>query len=295
VTAFVLTAAAMVVVALAWILVPLLRPRPGAAVDRAASNVAVLRDELAELDADLAAGLMPADRYEQARRELEARVLEESEASPARAAAPPGRAGAWSAAIVGAALPLAAVVLYLLLGAPQALSPQAQQAAAGQAGDPHFTPAQIEDLVQRLQAKLDREPANAEGWTMLARTYYVLQRFPEAVSAFERAAALAPDAPDLLADYADALAAAAGGTLEGPPLQLVQRALAIDPAHWKALALAGTAAFNRQDYRQAVAYWERLEPTLPPESDVARSIAASIAEARKLGGLPDGPPMSGKR
>jgi cytochrome c-type biogenesis protein CcmH len=291
VTAFVLTATAMVVVALAWILIPLLRPRPGAAVDRAASNAAVLGDELAELDANLAAGLIPADRYEQARRELEARVLDESGAAPTpRAAAPPGRAGGWSAAIVGAALPLAAVVLYLLLGAPEALLPQAQRA-----GDPQFTPAQIEAMVQRLQAKLDREPANAEGWTMLARTYYVLQRYPEAARAFERAVALAPDVPDLLADYADALAAAAGGSLEGPPLQLVQRALAIDPAHWKALALAGTAAFNRQDYRQAVAYWERLRPALPPQSDVARSIAASIAEARTLGGLSDRPAPTEKR
>jgi cytochrome c-type biogenesis protein CcmH len=186
-------------------------------------------------------------------------------------------------------VPVAAAVLYLLLGAPDAFSPQAQQAAAQQAGGHDFTPAQVDEMVTKLAAKLEKEPANAEGWVVLARTYYVMKRFPEASKAFEKAVALAPDVPDLLADYADTLGAAQGGTLEGRPLELVNRALKIEPTHWKALALAGTAAFNRKDYRQAVGYWERLKPTVPPESDIARSIDASIAEARQLGNLPPGP------
>ena len=287
--AFVLIAALMVAVALAWVLVPLLRHRRAAPVDREVSNVALLRDQLRELDADLANGVMPADRYEQARRELEARVLEDSTAPVAPVAAPPSRAGAWSAAVVGGLVPVAAAVLYLLLGAPDAFSPQARQVAA-QASEGHdFTPAQVEEMVTKLSAKLEQDPANVDGWVVLARTYYVMKRFPEASKAFEKAIALAPDVPDLLADYADTLGAAQGGTLEGRPLQLVNRALEVDPTHWKALALAGTAAFNRKDYRQAVGYWERLKPTVPPESDIARSIDASIAEARQLGGLPPGP------
>ena len=88
----------------------------------------------------------------------------------------------------------------------------------------------------------------------------------------------------MLADYADALGAATN-SLEGKPTELINRALKADPTQWKALALAGTVAFNHKDFKQAVAYWEQLKTTLPPESDMARSIASSIAEARELGGI----------
>lgn len=290
---FILIAAVMVAVALAWVLVPLLRRHPRAQIDREASNVALLADALQELDRDVAAGTLPAERYDQARAELEARVLEESRSEREPVAAAPSNAGVWSAAIVGAMVPIAAVVLYLLLGDPAAFSPQAREAVAKADGGHDFTPAQIDEMVARLTAKLEQEPANVEGWVVLARTYYYQRRFPEAASAFAKAVALAPDAPDLLADYADTLGAAQGGTLEGKPLELVNRALKVDPSHWKALALAGTAAFNRKDYRQAVEYWERLKPTVPPESDIARSIDASIAEARELGKLPARPAGAG--
>ena len=84
---------------------------------------------------------------------------------------------------------------------------------------------------------------------MLARTYYALNRHADAARAFDRAVALVPDNADLLADYADALGAAEGG-LKGKSLELIDRALKADPTHWKALALAGTAAFDRKDYKQ---------------------------------------------
>ena len=189
-----------------------------------------------------------------------ARVPGGRRAPAAPVAARPSRAGAWSAAVVGGLVPVAAAVLYLLLGAPDAFSPQARQVAA-QASEGHdFTPAQVEEMVTKLSAKLEQDPANVDGWVVLARTYYVMKRFPEASKAFEKAIALAPDVPDLLADYADTLGAAQGGTLEGRPLQLVNRALEVDPTHWKALALAGTAAFNRKDYRQAVGSRGRPKP-----------------------------------
>ena len=73
--------------------------------------------------------------------------------------------------------------------------------------------------------------------------------------------------------------------MQGKPLELVTRALAADPTQWKALALAGTEAFDRKDYARAVAYWERMKASVPPASQIAQSIDASIAEARELGGL----------
>ena len=143
-------------------------------------------------------------------------------------------------------------------------------------------------MAANLAAKLEKEPGNVDGWVMLARTYYAINRHAEAARAFDRAVALVPDNADLLADYADSLGASEGG-LRGKSLELIERALKADPTHWKALALAGTAAFNRKDYRQAVEYWERMKKTVPPDSSIAGSIDASIAEARELGGLKAGP------
>jgi cytochrome c-type biogenesis protein CcmH len=141
-------------------------------------------------------------------------------------------------------------------------------------------------MVQQLADRLKKEPDNIEGWAILARTYYTMRRFPEAAAAYEKLNALVPNEPDLLADQADALAMSQGRNLSGRPMELVQQALKIDPNHWKALAMAGTDAFERKDYKAAVVYWERLRDTQPADSPVAKSIANSIAEARQLGGLP---------
>ena len=117
---------------------------------------------------------------------------------------------------------------------------------------------------------------------------------PMASRAFDRADALLPGNADLLADYADALGAAEGG-LSGKSLALVERALKVDPTHWKALALAGTAAFNRRDYKTAVEYWERMKATVPPASPIAGSIEPALprrarwAGSKPAGGRGDGP------
>ena len=126
VIAFVSIAAVMLVAALAWVLVPLLRgPRTGG-VAREASNVAILRDQLAELDNDVANGVVRREQYDQAKRELEQRVLEESKSSAGGArSGVPSSAGAWTAAILGGALPIAAALLYFTLGSHDAFAPAA--------------------------------------------------------------------------------------------------------------------------------------------------------------------------
>lgn len=292
--AFVSIAAVMVTAALAWILVPLLRGATTPGVAREASNVAILRDQLAELEVDLGNGAIPREQYEQARRELEQRVLEESKAAPGGAPVPSSGAGAWTAAIVAGALPMAALLIYVALGNFGAFAPGATVPAA-QAGAPQgpaheLTKEELAKMAGELSARMEKEPGNAEGWVMLARTYYALNRHAEAARAFDRAVALMPQDAALLADYADALGAAQGGTLQGKPMELVEQALKADPTQWKALALAGTVAFDKKDYAKAVGYWERMKATVPADSPIAKSIDSSIAEARELGGLPAGTP-----
>lgn len=284
-TVFVLIAVVMAAAAVVWILPPLLRRRGAdGGVERAASNLAVYRDQLAELDADLGSGTLSAAQYEQAKLEIERRVLDEvgGEGAPAPRVS---RSARWTAAMLAAAIPLAAASLYWLLGNPDALSPQRAGVAGGASG---LTMHEVDAMVAKLAARLEQNPDDANGWAILARSYATMQRFPEAVAAYAKAAALTRDDANLLADYADALAASAGRNLEGKPLELVKQALKIDPNQWKALAMAGTAAFDRKDYQEALVYWEQLLAKLPPESQFRQTLTASIDEARQLGGIKPG-------
>jgi cytochrome c-type biogenesis protein CcmH len=278
VTAFWVIAILLAAGALAFVLPPLLgrwRTAPGTTND--ATNVAVHRDQLREVEADLAARTLGRDQYEDSRRELEARLLDDVRGSgPGPRAAKPGRGAAIAA---GIAIPLVAILLYLAVGTPNALLPQ----PAG--GDGHgITRQQIEGMVDRLAARMTENADDATGWAMLGRSYAVLDRYPEAVSAYANAVKRSPPDAQLLADYADALAMTQGRRLQGEPERFIAQALKVDPKNVKALNLAGTAAFENKDFRGAIAHWRKILEVVPPDSDMADSIRDSIADAEKLAG-----------
>ena len=249
---------------------------------RDAVNAAVYRDQLRELEADLRAGTLAPDQYEKARLEIEARLIADVGTGDAPAETPREARGA--ALALGLAIPICALAVYLSVGNPSAVLPQ----AAGGANPHGMTKAQFETSVARLAARMKDNPEDGEGWTMLARSYAVLGRFGEASEAYAKAAARVPRDAQLLADYADALAMAQGRTLQGEPEKIILRALAIDPDNVKALLLAGTAAFNRSDHPAAIRHWERALKVLPEESDMVQRVQASIAQARSLAGSPGG-------
>jgi cytochrome c-type biogenesis protein CcmH len=281
---FVLVAAVLVAVALAWLLPPLLRRETaGATTDRVALNLALLRDQLADLEAEHARGAVSSGHYAESKAELDRRVLEET-TSEERAAGAWAGAGRATAAVVAGIVPSAAVVLYLVLGDPSAFDLQRRAQSMGD-HTKQPTSQDIEAMLSKLAQRLEKEPENADGWAMLARSYYVLQRYPDAVRAYEKLLALVPQEPAVLADYADALAMKNGRKIAGKPLELVQMALKIDPAQPKALAMAGTEAFDRQDFKLAVQYWEKLRASVPPDSEMAQNIEGSIAEARQRGNI----------
>lgn len=276
---FIAIAAVMTAIAVLWVVVPLLRRRePGDGIETSGSNLAILRTQLAELDADVGSGVLSAEQHASARAELERRVLEEGGSEGASVGG--AQSGGTAAAIVFALLiPLAALGMYLWVGEPDGMRPEAA------AAEHQATPKEVDEMVSRLAARLEKNPDDPRGWMMLARSYYVMKRMPEAVAAFEKAAQAVKDDADFYADYADALAMSQGRKLDGRPLQLIQLALKIDPGHPKALAMAGSEAFFRKDYPGALAYWEKLLPLLPPDSEMGKSIASGIAEARELGGI----------
>ena len=291
-TLFWVIAALLVGLALAFLVTPLVRNRAasGGSASRAAANLAVFRDQLAELDADLAAGSIDREQWEVARGDLQRGLLEAVDVPSANAAASVKRSKA-AAIAVAVAVPLVSVSLYLGLGTPQGLEPGKENAAQGA---PHqLTQEQIESMAARLAQRLESKPDDGEGWVMLARTYNALGRFGEAAAAYAKAEARFPQDAQLLADYADSLAMAQGQTLRGKPEALVQRALQADGNNLKALALAGTAEFEKSDFAKAIEYWTRMLPLLPVDSEMGNSVRASIQEAQeKQGGMPKSSTLS---
>jgi len=274
-TALFWTIAALLAVAVVAIVVrPLLSRRVQAGVSSDALNTSLYAEQLAELDNDLRAGLIAQADFDRASRELKARLVDDVGGEQAPRSTTQSRATALAVSI---AVPVCALGIYLLVGSPQLLRPPSPAEAAQQ-----FTPHEIEAMVERLAERLKTDSANVEGWMLLARSYAAFGRFKESADAYATAVKLRPADAQLLADYADALGMALGRKLEGEPEKLVARALEIDPRNMKALALAGTIAFERKDYNAAAGYWERMLPQVPPDSDDARSIEANVAEARQL-------------
>lgn len=272
---FAIGAALMVGATLLLLLLPLRRRPASADFSRQQLNNAIYRDQLAELESDRAQGALSEPDYRQACAELQRRLLEDSstEAQATVATATPGR---WLPTALGLALPLGAVLLYLVLGSPAALDPPPQQ---------RFSADEIERMVSGLAAKLENEPDNLQGWAMLARSYKAMGRLPEAVRAYERAGKLVDSNAELLIDYADTLAASVGG-FNDKVRALIDRSLQLDPANPQALWLRGTAAYDAKQYAKAIADWETLLKLLEPDSEDANVLKANIAEARQLQAQP---------
>ncbi len=281
----------LIALALILILPPLLRATRVPAADLSAdaarrANLQVLREQLAALDAEHASGALDAGQHRLARIEVERRALEEERDAVRPAVAE--RAGKTAIAL-GAFVPLFVFVVYGLLGMPEAMLPRSTAQGAANATEPGgVTSEQIDAMVSKLANRLENQatpqPGDAEAWTMLARSYAVLQRFPEASRAFIRARALLPDNAQLLADHADVLAMLQGQSVAGEPAKLVERALQIDPRNLKALALAGSAAFERKDFTAALKFWAQAKQFAEPGSAFAIGLDGSIRQAQAAAG-----------
>ncbi|MGL6110906.1 MAG: c-type cytochrome biogenesis protein CcmI, partial [Rubrivivax sp.] len=239
------------------------------------SNLEVLKTQLLQLDQDLASGTLDAPQHQRARAEIERRVFDEEGVGSAPETVGSPRA---TRAMLVLGVPVLALALYAAIGTPRALSPEAVIAQGEPAA--HEMDAMVAKLAERMEKQPPGQVADTEGWVMLGRSYAAMQRFPEAQRALSRALQLSPDDAQILADQADVLAMLQGRNLEGEPLRLVDRALKNDPSNLKALALAGTAAFERKDFAGAVRYWTRARAVAPPDSEFGQGLERGLAEAR---------------
>ncbi len=268
-TVFFLSALALVGLTTALLLWPLLRPPVVTqGISASAANLAVLRQQLAELQRERAA--LGEAQFAVAEQALQRRVLAEATHSETSAAVLPDRRMAWLLAL---AVPALAWAIYSQTGSDAARATWAQPPAASQ----EVALDDVEAMVDRLAERMLTAPQDLNGWVMLARSQAALQRFPQAAQAYRRAAELAPRDAQLLADFADVLAVAQGNRAEGEPEALVARALQIDPVNLKALALAGSAANARDDVAAARQYWQRALDQAEPGSPFALGLGESLA------------------
>lgn len=270
------------------------------------STILALKQQLSHLDELGRSGVLPQEQVQAARDKLERQILdavaaagpdELAQIAPPAATRPPDIEPAsepstrmkWG---LFAFVVLVGVAGYAWLGNPGAwhTGPDGATAWDGepQAGATHAVDAeQITAMTERLAQRLSSEPDDAQGWAMLARSYTVLERYADAVAAYQRLIQLQPADAQAHADYADALGMSRGRELDGEPAQLVTKALQLDPQNFKALSLAGTIAFDRRDYPKAVKLWERALQNLPPDSaELSQQMQAAVADARQRAGLP---------
>ena len=289
---FWLICAGLVAIALAFVLPTLLQRAPvDDDNDKERANVEVYRDQLSELDADLANGIVSPEQYRQDRDEIERRLLDDVGTTPDASdrKSKPAATGRGAVYAVSFGIPVVAVVLYLIVGNSAAISGVPPQAlsTSGSRPDGQMTQQGIEANVAALAKRLEQNPGDADGWAMLGRSYVSLERYGDASNAYAKAAELKKNDADILTEYAFALAMTNGRKLQGRPAELIKQALEIAPDNPKVLQLAGTAEFEAKNYKQAIVYWEKLLKMSSGNPDLEQSISKRIDQAKSLAGATD--------
>ena len=280
---FLIPAFCILLLTLGLLLRPLFFRRQAASTSRRQMNVAIYREELERLEQERQLGEIDHASYEIAHAELRQRLFQDTQELDDQASF-----GSTKKTIVFVCLAIVLLSsgIYFYQGDALKIAEENTKQPVSQAD--------VEKMVSEFAAKMEKDPTNLQGWAMLARSYRVMGRIPDAIKAYERAGSYINNQPELLADYADLLAANANGNFSGKPHQLIAQALKLDPNNFLALWLAGSDAFSTNQFALAVQTWEKLAKQLPPQSEEARAVMNSIAEARAKGGLPAPVALAGK-
>jgi cytochrome c-type biogenesis protein CcmH len=287
-TQFWIIAAGLIILAMAFLLPPLFRRGRGPDVNADELNLAVIKQQLAELKNDLDAGELDQAYYDAARRDLEKELLED--VSPDEETITEGnpKAGRWVIPLSALLIPVVAIPLYLQYGSPQVIeqmanAPVQQQRSRDDASHSASGPNNMGDMVQMIEnlaKRLEQEPNNPEGWAMLGRSYMSLNRFDDALNAYAKAYKLMPNNPDLLLGYATTMARVNNNQFTGRPAELISEAMKIDPNNPNVLWLKGITHFQAGEAVQAIQVWERVQVMLEPGSEEALSVSDYIREAK---------------
>ncbi len=279
--------AALLILLALWFILPALLQKSAddEEVERREANVMVYKDQFRELDADRKAGLIGEQQYQDEQTEIERRLLQDVAVKDESTAARSSGTNKFAYAVTGF-IPVAAIALYLVVGNPKgidpATAPPTRTAASAPSETGGMSQQQVAANVEKLAARLKQNPNDAQGWTMLARSYMSMEKFAEAATAYQKLTELNAKDADAWANYAEAEALANNQNLAGKPTEALNKALEIDPKNLKAVDLAGSAAFQRGDYQKAIDYWQKLLKLLPAGSPELQSVTEQITKAKEL-------------
>ncbi len=298
-------AAGMILLAIIFVVLPLIRNRPTDTVDSNQLNLAICKDQLKELEADLVSGNLDQEQYDSARHDIEKELLidiTDEDLKENTTAEKSGKIGIIAALI---AVPIISFGMYAATGSPGMIDPPTvTQTAQGQ--DPHgqgadsaAQMAKVEEMVNGLVARLEQEPNNPDGWMMLARSYVAMERIPEALKAYEQAEKLMPDDVDILLAYAETIVQNNGNNFYGKPAKMIRHAYKVNPESPNVLWMAGIVEYRESNFAKAYSRWDKariLIGTTNPEAVVAIEGAMNDARsqiARAGGKVPQsGKPLS---
>ncbi|MGH8434023.1 MAG: c-type cytochrome biogenesis protein CcmI [Pseudomonas sp.] len=267
---FWLAAGLLLLVALAFLLIPVLRGRRAQAEeDRTALNVALYQERLAELEAQQQAGALSSEQLDAGRAEAARELLADTEGADQGRSSRLGKLTPLLAAVL---VPLIAIGLYLHWGASDKVEMAREFAQQ---------PRSVEEMTARLEQAVKAQPDSAEAWYFLGRTYMAQDRAADAASAFERAVGLAGRQPELLGQLAQALYFAKGKKWSAEMQALTDEALKANPEEVTSLGLLGIAAFEDQRFKDAIGFWERLAALLPTDDPSRSAIQGGIERARE--------------
>ncbi len=269
-TDFWIAASALLLVALAFLLLPILRGRRAQAEeDRTALNVALYEERLAELTAQHAAGTLSDAQLEAGRADAARELLEDTENSDSPKIAKLGRSVPLIAAVL---VPLVGYGLYMHWGASDKVQMARQFSEQ---------PRTVEEMTAHLEQAVKEQPDSAEAWYFLGRTYMNQERPADAAKAFARVVELAGRQPELLGQWAQAQYFAGDRQWSEQLQALTDEALQADPQELTSLGLLGIAAYEEGRYQDAVRFWEQLVAALPENDPSREAIRGGIERARQ--------------
>lgn len=265
---FWLAAGLLLLVALSFLLIPVLRGRRAQREeDRTALNVALYQERVAELQTQQAEGVLDAAQLDTGRAEAARELLADTEGVEAPRESRLGKPLPLLAAFL---VPVLGLGLYLHFGASDKVE------LTREFSQP---PVSLQDMTQRLERAAAAQPDSAEGLYFLGRAYMAQDRSADAAKVFERAVALAGRQPELLGQWAQAQYFADNKQWSPKIQALTDEALKLDPKEVTSLGLLGIAAFEGERYQDAIDYWGRLLAQLPPEDNSRVALQGGIDRA----------------
>ncbi|MER8944927.1 MULTISPECIES: c-type cytochrome biogenesis protein CcmI [unclassified Mesorhizobium] len=238
-------------------------------------DLEVYRDQLAELDRDMARGLIQPMEAEEARAEIARRILRLSNAGHADdTATPPSRSTRLVATAAVLLVPLVSWGLYGQLGSPDLPSQPLSERLAKNPAD-----SSVDELIARAEAHLAANPSDGRGWDVLAPVYLRMQRYADAVTAYRNAIRLDGDSAARQAGLGEAIANAAGGIVSAEAQAAFEAALKLDPANPKASFYLAMGMAQEGRIAEATAAWQKMLAALPQGSPWRGAVEQALAES----------------